>query len=89
MPEDKFSDAPMILVLAELKSINRTLKLLAAHLMDQEAPPTRAAVDGTIPFMSDELPKRLPEPVVQRLHAMEPRRRDYLLGELRRAWEDP
>ena len=48
MPEDKPSDDPLILILAELKSLNRTLKLLAAHLMDHEAPPRRP-VDGTIP----------------------------------------
>ena len=58
MLEDKTSDDPMILILAELKSLNRTLKLLAGHLMDQEAPP-RPAVDGMIPLMSDELPQRL------------------------------
>jgi len=90
MPEEKSADDPMILILAELKSLNRTLKLLAAHLMDiadHEAPPGRT--DGrTIPFTSDELPQRLPEPIMQRLHEMEPRRRDHLLSELRRAWED-
>ena len=87
MPEDKTSDDPMILILAELKSLNRTLKLLAGHLMDHEAAP-RQAVNGMIPLVSDELPQRLAEPFVRRLREMEPRRREHLRGELRRAWSD-
>ena len=66
MPEDKTPDDPMFLILAEPKSINRTLRLLAGHLMDHEAPP-RPAVDEIIPFMSDQLPQRLAEPFVRRL----------------------
>lgn len=91
MPEDKSPDDPMILILAELKGLNRTLKLLAAHfmdLMDREAP-SGLGGGGTIPFIQDELPQSLPEPIVQRLHEMDPRRRDRLLSDLRRAWEGP
>ena len=86
MPEDKTSVDPMILILAELKSLNRTLKLLTAHLMDQGAPP-RPAGDGMTPVIADELPQRLPEPIMQRLREMEPGRRERLLIELRRAWD--
>ena len=86
MPEDKPSDDPLILILAELKSLNRTLKLLAAHPMDHDAPPRRP-VDGTIPPMSDDLPRILPEPIMRRLREMEPGRREHLLSELRRAWD--
>jgi hypothetical protein len=84
MPEPP--DDPMMLILAELKSLNRTMRLLAGHLMDREALP-RSAVDGMFPLMSDELPQRLAEPVRQRLSEMEPGRREHLLGELRRAWD--
>jgi hypothetical protein len=79
-------DDPMMLILAELKSLNRTMRLLAGHLMDREAPP-RSAADGMFPLMSDELPQRLAEPIRQRLREMEPGRREHLLGELRRAWD--
>ena len=40
MPDDTNLNEPMALILAELKSLNRTLKMLATHLMDiTEAPP--------------------------------------------------
>jgi hypothetical protein len=86
MLEDNTSDDPMILILAELKSLNRTLRLLAGHFMDHEGPLRREG-DGMNPLMSGELPQRLEEPIRQRLREMEPRRREHLLGELRRAWD--
>ena len=87
MSEGEKPNDPMVLILAELKSLNRTMRLLASHLMDHEAPP-RSAVDGMLPLMSDELPQRLAKPIMQRLREMEPGRREHLLGALRRAWED-
>jgi hypothetical protein len=84
MPEPP--DDPIMLILAELKSLNRTMRLLAGHLMEREALP-RSAVDGMLPLMSDELPRRLAEPIRKRLSEMEPGRREHLLGELRRAWD--
>jgi hypothetical protein len=89
MPEDRTSDDTMMLILSELKSLNRTMRLLAGHFMDLadlEAPP-RQAGDGMIHFTSNELPQRLAEPIMVRLREMEPRRREHLLGELRRAWD--
>jgi hypothetical protein len=85
MPEPP--DDPMMLILAELKSLNRTMRLLAGHLIDREASPGLAAVDGTFSLMRDELPQRLAEPIRRRLSEMEPGRREHLLGELRRAWD--
>jgi hypothetical protein len=80
MPDDDKPDDPMALILAELRSLNRTLRMLASHLMAvSEEPPV-------VPAMRDVLPRRLPEPLEQRLRAMEPERREQLLGELRRAW---
>jgi hypothetical protein len=77
MPE---LDDPMALILAELRSLNRTLRMLASHLMAvTEVPPT-------VPAISDELPQRLPEPLERRLRGMDPEQREQLLGELRRAW---
>ena len=81
MPEDNNQDDSMALILAELRSLNRTLRMLASHLMAiTEAPPM-------VPTVRDELPQRLPDPLVRRLRGMEPVRREQLLGELRRAWE--
>ena len=81
MPEDNKQDDSMALILVELRSLNRTLRMLASHLMAiTEATPM-------VPTMSDELAQRLPEPLVRRLRGMEPGRREQLLGELRRAWE--
>ena len=85
MPEDKSSDDPMMLILAELRTLNRTMRVLTGYLMDREPQPTLAE-NRTIPLMSDDLPQRLPESIMQRLREMEPRRRERLLGELRRAW---
>jgi hypothetical protein len=77
MPE---LDDPMALILAELRSLNRTLRMLAGHLMAvTEVPPT-------VPAVRDVLPQRLPEPLERRLRRMDPERREQLLGELRRAW---
>ena len=84
-PEDKSSDDPMMLILAELRTLNRTMRVLTGYLMDREPQPTLAE-NRTIPPMSDDLPQRLPESIMQRLREMEPTRRDHLLGELRRAW---
>jgi hypothetical protein len=73
------SDDPLMLILAELKSVNRTLRILASHLMERSESPSS----------SDELPQRLPEPFLRRLREMEPDRREHLLSELRKAGDPP
>jgi hypothetical protein len=80
MPDDDKPDDPMALILAELRSLNRTLRMLASHLMAVSEEPLG------VPAMPDVLPRRLPEPLERCLRAMEPERREQLLGELRRAW---
>jgi hypothetical protein len=87
MPDDTTLKDPMTLILVELKSLNRTVRMLASHLMDMaEGSPGTAVGRGMIPAMNDELPEALPDPLIKRLRAMEPDRREHLLGELRRAW---
>ena len=51
MPEDNKQDDSMALILAELRSLNRTLRMLASHLMAvTEAPPMVPTVQGGLPW---------------------------------------
>jgi hypothetical protein len=51
MPDDIKLDDPMALILAELKSLNRTVRMLASHLMEIAEAPPRPTVDAMIPAM--------------------------------------
>jgi hypothetical protein len=87
MPE-AIPDDPMVQILAELRSLNRTLRMLASHLMDLGEAPPRPAGQGMITPISDALPKGLAAPIAKRLRDMDPQRREHLLGELKRAWNE-
>jgi hypothetical protein len=78
----------MVQILAELRILNRTLRMLATRLMDLGEAPPRPVVQGTITPISDALPQGLAAPIAKRLRDMDPQRREHLLGELQRAWNE-
>ena len=87
MPE-AIPDDPMVQILAELRSLNRTLRMLATHFMDLGETPPRPMVQGTTTPINDTLPDGLAAPIAKRLRDMDPQRREHLLGELQRAWNE-
>ena len=98
MSDSNQPDDLMAQILAELKSLNRTARLLVSHLMESaEAPPAQSTGRQTLPVMSNELPQRLPEAdeLPQRLpprlekgiREMALERREQLLGDLEKAWK--
>ena len=98
MPDYIQLDDLMAQILAELKSLNRTARLLVSHLMESaEAPPAQSTGRQTLPVMSNELPQGLPEadelpqklpPRLERgIREMALERREQLLGDLEKAWK--
>ena len=98
MPDNIQLDDLMAQILAELKSLNRTARLLVSHLMESaEAPPAQSTGRQMPPAMSDglpqklpeadELPQRLPQRLERGIREMGVERREQLLGELEKAWK--
>ena len=98
MSDNTQQDDLMTQILAELKSLNRTARLLVTYLMEStEAPPAQSTGRQTLPAMSDGLPQKLPEadelpqrlpPRLERgIREMGVERREQLLGELEKAWK--
>ena len=98
MPDNAQMDDLMAQILAELKSLNRTARLLVTHLMEStEPPPAQSTGRQTLPVMSNELPQGLPEadelpqklpPRLERgIREMALERREQLLGDLEKAWK--
>ena len=91
-------DDLMTQILTELKSLNRTARLLVTHLMESaEAPLAQSTGRQTLPAMSnefaqtlpeaDELPERLPPRLEKGIREMALERREQLLGDLEKAWK--